>query len=88
MKPFLWGSAELIDYQNSQGIPLQAALYKPDNFDPNKKYPLIVYTYERLSRIVHQFFSPVYSSNISFPFYTSNGYLVMLADIAYTTGEP
>ena len=88
LKPFLWGSAELIDYQNSQGIPLQAALYKPDNFDPNKKYPLIVYTYERLSRIVHQFFSPVYSSNISFPFYTSNGYLVMLADIAYTTGEP
>lgn len=88
LAPFLWGSAELIDYQNSQGVPLQAALYKPANFDPNKKYPLIVYTYERLSRIVHQFFSPVFSSNISFPFYTSNGYLVMLADIAYTTGEP
>ena len=88
LKPFLWGSAELIDYQNSNGVPLQAALYKPDNFDPHKKYPLIVYTYERLSQIVHQFFSPVYSSNISFPFYTSNGYLVMLADIAYTTGHP
>ncbi len=88
LDPFLWGSAELIDYQNSKGVPLQAALYKPANFDPNKKYPLIVYTYERLSRIVHQFFSPVYSSNISFPFYTSNGYLVMLADISYTTGEP
>jgi len=88
LKPFLWGTAELIDYKNSKGVPLQTALYKPDNFDPHKKYPLIVYTYERLSRIVHQFFSPVYSSNISFPLYTSNGYLVMLADIAYTTGEP
>jgi len=88
LKPYLWGTAELIDYKNSKGVPLQAALYKPDNFDPHNKYPLIVYTYERLSRIVHQFFSPVYSSNISFPLYTSNGYLVMLADIAYTTGEP
>lgn len=88
LKPFLWGSAELIDYRNSNGVPLQAALYKPENFDPTKKYPLIVYTYERLSQIVHQFFSPVFSSNISFPFYTSNGYLVMLADIAYTEGHP
>lgn len=88
LKPFLWGSAELIDYHNSDGVPLQAALYKPANFDPSKKYPLIVYSYERLSQIVHRFFPPSFSSNISFPLYTSNGYMVMLTDIAYTTGKP
>lgn len=88
LEPFTWGSAELIAYTNSAGVPLQGLLYKPANFDPSKKYPLIVYTYERLSQIVHNFFPPVFGSNINFPFYTSNGYLVYLTDIAYTEGQP
>ncbi len=88
LKPFAWGTAELINYRNPDGIPLQGALYKPANFDPKKKYPLIIYTYERLSQIVHRFFPPTYGSNISFPLFTSNGYLVLLTDISYTTGYP
>lgn len=88
LAPFAWGSAELVGYTNSSGEPLQGLLYKPANFDPQKKYPLIIYTYERLSHIVHNFFPPVYSSNISFPFYTSNGYLILLCDIAYDIGHP
>jgi dipeptidyl aminopeptidase/acylaminoacyl peptidase len=88
LAPFAWGSAELVGYTNTAGEPLQGLLYKPANFDPQQKYPLIVYTYERLSHIVHNFFPPVYSSNINFPFYTSNGYLVLLCDIAYDVGHP
>ncbi|MCC6414285.1 MAG: S9 family peptidase, partial [Opitutaceae bacterium] len=88
LEPFAWGSAELIPYTNSAGVPLQGLLYKPANFDPHKKYPLIVYTYERLSQIAHGFFPPGFGSNINFPFYTSNGYLVYLTDIAYTEGQP
>lgn len=88
LAPFAWGRAELLDYRSPAGVPLQAALYLPPDFDPAKKYPLIVYTYERLSLIVHRFFPPIAGSNISFPVYASNGYLVMLADIAYTRGRP
>lgn len=88
LKPFAWGRAELLDYKNPAGTPLQAALFLPPDFDPAKKYPLIVYTYERLSQIVHRFFPPTAGSNISFPIYASNGYLVLLADIAYTDGQP
>ena len=88
LTPFAWGSAELVGYTNSRGEPLQGLLYKPADFDPQKKYPLIVYTYERLSHIVHNFFPPVYGSNISFPLYTSNGYLILLCDIAYDIGHP
>jgi dienelactone hydrolase len=88
LAPFKWGRAEMIDYKNSAGVPLQACLYLPADFDPAKKYPLIVYTYERLSEIIHRFFPPVPGSNISFPIYASNGYIIMLADIAYTTGHP
>lgn len=88
LRPFKWGHGELISYKNSAGVPLQAALFLPADFDPHKKYPLIVYTYERLSQIVHRFFGPTAGSNISFPVYASNGYIIMLADLAYTDGHP
>ncbi|MFI5357265.1 MAG: S9 family peptidase [Opitutales bacterium] len=88
LKPFNWGSAELVNYRNADGVPLQALLYKPAGFDPRKKYPLIVYSYERLSQILHRFIPPTPGSNISFPFYASNGYLILLPDIVYTTGHP
>lgn len=88
LAPFAWGRAELLDYKNAAGTPLQAALFLPPGFDPAKKYPLIVYTYERLSQIVHRFFPPTAGSNLSFPIYVSQGYLVMLADISYTAGQP
>ena len=55
---FSWGTAELISFRSADRVPLQAALYKPANFDPKKKYPLLVYIYERLSQNVHQFRIP------------------------------
>lgn len=87
-RPFLWGSAELVSFKTTDGVPLQAALYKPANFDPKKKYPLIVYIYERLSQIVNEFTVPRPSQNINFSLYTSNGYLVLTPDIVYKNGEP
>ncbi len=85
---FLWGRGELVPFQNADGVALQAALYKPANFDPKKKYPLIVYLYERLSQNVNSFVNPTPSHNINFALYTSNGYCVLTPDIVYTTGQP
>ena len=36
-------------------VALQATLFKPENFDAAKKYPLMVYIYERLSEGLHNF---------------------------------
>lgn len=88
MAPFLWGTGELINYKNSDGVPLQAALFKPAGFDPKKKYPLMVYIYERLSQGVHGFVDPRPSHNFNFSQYTSDGYVVVTPDIVYTTGQP
>jgi dipeptidyl aminopeptidase/acylaminoacyl peptidase len=88
LKPFLWGTAELIRFNNADGVPLQATLFKPANFDPGKKYPLLVYIYERLSQNVHGFVSPAPGHNINPSFYVSNGYLVLQPDIVYTIGHP
>ena len=87
-EPFIWGTAETIGFRNADGVPLSATLYKPENFDPKKKYPMIVYIYEKLSQNVHNFVEPRPGHNISIPYYVSNGYLVLQPDIVYTIGQP
>ncbi|PTY08411.1 hypothetical protein DB347_02175 [Opitutaceae bacterium EW11] len=88
LEPFLWGSAELLSYRSADGVQLPAVLYRPANFDPRKKYPMIVYMYERLSYVLNVFTPPAPNAVVNTSFYTSNGYLVLTPDIAYTTGYP
>ncbi len=87
-KNMLWGSGELIHFRNSDGVVLEAALYKPENFDPSKKYPMMIYLYERLSQNVNTFVRPAPGHSINITYYVSNGYLVLTPDIVYTTGHP
>ena len=83
----LWGSAELIHYRNADGVPLKGILYKPANFDPQKKYPMIIYIYEKLAQNLHEYY--VRPVHVVIPsLYTSSGYLVLEPDIVYTIGEP
>jgi dipeptidyl aminopeptidase/acylaminoacyl peptidase len=85
---FTWGKSELVRYKNSDGVGLSGILIKPDNFDPKRKYPMIVYIYEKLSDGVHRFVEPRPSHSINASFYASNGYLVLMPDIVYTIGYP
>jgi len=86
--PFNWGSAELMSFKNTDGVPLQGLLLKPDNFDPKKKYPMIVYIYEKLTQGLHAFRNPGPGTSINPTYYVSNGYLIFMPDIVYTTGYP
>ncbi len=85
---YLWGKAELITYLNADGKELQAVLIKPENFDPNQKYPLMVYIYERLSDQLHRYYAPGPGTNINFTRYVSNGYVILMPDIIYEVGYP
>ena len=38
----IWGTAELTIWISLDGRPLEGVIYKPANFDPNRKYPVIV----------------------------------------------
>ncbi|HTF37211.1 MAG TPA: prolyl oligopeptidase family serine peptidase, partial [Blastocatellia bacterium] len=84
----LWGTSELVRFKNTDGVPLSAMLIKPPNFDPNKKYPMMVYIYETLSENLHRFVDPRPGHSINPSFYASNGYLVLEPDIVYTIGHP
>ncbi len=82
-----WGTVELVEWEAMDGTPLQGLLFKPENFDPNKKYPMMVYFYERLSDGLHSYRSPAPSaSTINIPYFVSNEYLVFVPDIKYEIG--
>ena len=50
-KDFAWTSGvKLINYTSAKGDKLQGALYLPANYEPGKKYPLLVTIYEKLSQ--------------------------------------
>jgi dipeptidyl aminopeptidase/acylaminoacyl peptidase len=86
--PFNWGSAELVSFKNTDGVPLKGLLLKPDNFDTKKKYPMIIYIYEKLTQGLHAFRNPGPGTSINPTYYVSNGYLIFMPDIVYTTGYP
>jgi dipeptidyl aminopeptidase/acylaminoacyl peptidase len=85
---YVWGKAELIEYKSADGKPLRGILIKPENFDPAKKYPLMVYIYETMTDGLHRYYSPSPGTSINITRYVSNGYCVLLPDIFYTTGYP
>lgn len=88
-KDFNWGTAELVEWRSFDGQMLQGILYKPENFDPNKKYPMIAYFYERSSDGIHRYMAPAPSaSTINRTYAVSNGYLIFVPDIPYVEGYP
>jgi dipeptidyl aminopeptidase/acylaminoacyl peptidase len=85
---FVWGKAENIKFINGDGKVLTARLIKPENFDPSKKYPLMVYIYEELSNGLYSYQAPNVGTSINLTRYVSNGYVVLEPDIVYETGYP
>ncbi|WP_432709159.1 prolyl oligopeptidase family serine peptidase [Pedobacter sp.] len=84
-----WGTAELVKWTTPKGFAAEGILYKPENFDPNKKYPMIAYFYEKLSDGLYNYQAPAPTpSRLNIPFFVSNGYLVFAPDISYETGYP
>ncbi len=88
LEQFAWGTAELISWMSADGIPLQGAVIKPDNYDPGKKYPVFVYYYNEFSQRVHEFNETVINHRPCFAYYASNDYVVFLPDIHFIEGRP
>lgn len=88
-KEFIWGTAELVSWTSLDGRTLEGLLYKPEDFDPSRKYPMIVNFYEKSSQGLYNHRIPErHRSTIDYHYYTSNGYLVFNPDIYYKTGYP
>ena len=86
---FLWGTAELVSWVSLDGQKLEGTLHKPANFDPEKKYPMIVNFYEKSSQGLLSYHLPqIGRSTIGYHYYTSHGYLVFNPDVYYKEGYP
>ncbi len=84
-----WGTAELVKWTTPKGYKSEGILYKPEDFNPNKKYPMIVYFYEKLSQDLNAYIAPAPTpSRLNISYFVSNGYLVFAPDISYEIGYP
>lgn len=88
-KDYNWLTCELVKWTMFDGKQSQGLLYKPEDFDPKKKYPIIFYFYEKYSNDLYTYRPPAPSaSTVNFPYFVSNGYLIFVPDITYKKGEP
>ena len=84
-----WISDTLIHWTQQDGTLATGILYKPENFDPGKKYPVIFLYYDKMSDCLNEFPEPGFiTQDINVPTFVSNGYLVCLPDFYYEIGQP
>jgi len=88
LSEYNWGKTELVSWVNSDGDSLRGWIIKPDDFDAKKKYPMLVYFYDRFSDYYNQFFTPRVGHRPVYPVYTGKGYIIFHPDIVYKTGNP
>lgn len=79
---------EIFQYKTSYGLSNAAVLF-PLEYDQNKKYPMIVNIYEKQSRDLLYFLPPYLTATVGFNYlhYLMNGYIVLLPDLQYETGN-
>ena len=84
-----WGKAQLMAWTNYDNQKNEGMVFYPPQFDPEKKYPLIVNFYERSSDELHRHRAPeAHRSSINYTYYTNLGYIIFNPDIKYKTGQP
>jgi dipeptidyl aminopeptidase/acylaminoacyl peptidase len=88
MRDYAWGRSTLIEYKSKQGLPLQGAVFYPAGYDPSKKYPMVVYMYEKLSDGVHQFSMPSERDVYNAAAFTTRGYVYLQPDIVFRPRDP
>jgi len=87
-KKYNWLTTELLQWKMLDGKLSHGILYKPENFDVQKKYPVILYYYEEKSDGLHMYLPPrVIQAIIDIPYFVSNGYLVFVPDIYFQKGH-
>jgi dipeptidyl aminopeptidase/acylaminoacyl peptidase len=83
---YSWLSEELHSFKHLDGTSGQGILYKPENFDSSKKYPVLIVFYGGYSNNLYQFPVPTYNENAITPgkspiWFLNNGYLIFTPDI-------
>lgn len=88
---YTWGTSELYHWTTFNGHKAEGIVYKPENYDPKKKYPLICHYYEGLRVFgpdLNKYEAPSPSrQSINISYFVSRGYVVFVPGISFTLGE-
>jgi dipeptidyl aminopeptidase/acylaminoacyl peptidase len=85
---YAWGRAELVEFKSEKGQRLQGVLRYPAGYERGKKYPMIVYVYEKRSDALHQYSAPSERDYYNVSSFTSAGYFEFEPDIVFRPREP
>jgi dipeptidyl aminopeptidase/acylaminoacyl peptidase len=85
---FAWGRTELVEYKSERGERLQGVLHYPAGYVAGRKYPMVVYMYERLSDGLHSYASPSERAPYNAAVFTSRGYFFLQPDIVFRPRDP
>ena len=85
---FAWGRAELIEFKSEKGQRLQGVLRYPAGYERGKKYPMVVYVYEKRSDSLHQYSAPSEREYYNVSTFTTAGYFLFEPDIVFRPREP
>src|SRR5262249_47720812 len=80
---YAWGHTELSEYKRPGGERLQGVLFYPAGYEQGKKYPMVVYLYEKLSDSLHRYSAPSEREYYNPGAITSHGYFVLMPDIVF-----
>ena len=84
-RAYNWMTSELVTWEMTGGESSQGILFKPENFNPSKRYPVIFYYYQKLSDGLNAYVRPEPSyGKLNVAWYVSNGYLVFEPDVRVT----
>jgi dipeptidyl aminopeptidase/acylaminoacyl peptidase len=88
-KDYAWSAgSRIVEYTTEKGDRLQGALHLPANYEPGKRYPTVVYIYEKRSQFLHSYSVPNETQAFNPSVYTSRGYAVFQPDIVYRVNDP
>ena len=85
---YAWGRAELVEFKSEKGQRLQGVLRYPANYERGKKYPMIVYVYEKVSDGLHRYIAPSQREYYNATSFTSAGFFEFEPDIVFRPREP
>jgi dienelactone hydrolase len=85
---YAWGRSEVVEFRGARGDRLKGSLHYPAGYEPGRKYPTIVYLYERLSDGVHRYVPPSERDYYNASVFTSLGYVFFQPDIVFRPRDP
>ncbi len=85
---FNFGKMRIMDFVSAVGDTLQGYYVLPDNYDPMKRYPVVIFFYEIMSDDAHKYMNPWNNHLPQGPMYAGDGYVMFYPDVKFRTGSP